>query len=211
VATKLVQAFYKQIFIDRFFHADPHPGNFFVQRGSDGQVRIVVLDFGSVSEVSNHLAGGMLDILTGLMTRNDDLVLKGIEGMGFVAEGGDRTLLERTVRMYFEKLLQMDVTDFSKIGADMTARLAKTDEEQRTELRELMKSIEYPQGWFYVERAVIMMFGLSVQLAPTLNTLRVGFPYIMQFLATTQAAAHDATVKATQKSQAAAQSTPRGA
>jgi ubiquinone biosynthesis protein len=32
VATKLIKVFYKQLFIDRFFHADPHPGNFFVQR-----------------------------------------------------------------------------------------------------------------------------------------------------------------------------------
>ena len=30
VATKLIKVFYKQLFIDRFFHADPHPGNFFV-------------------------------------------------------------------------------------------------------------------------------------------------------------------------------------
>src|SRR6188472_1025338 len=36
VATKLTKIFYKQLFIDRFFHADPHPGNFFVQKGPDG-------------------------------------------------------------------------------------------------------------------------------------------------------------------------------
>src|SRR5262249_8984055 len=47
VATKLIKVFYKQLFVDRFFHADPHPGNFFVQRGPDGQARIVVLDLGS--------------------------------------------------------------------------------------------------------------------------------------------------------------------
>jgi ubiquinone biosynthesis protein len=31
VATRLVQAFYKMLFVDRFFHADPHPGNFLVE------------------------------------------------------------------------------------------------------------------------------------------------------------------------------------
>ena len=36
VATKLIKVFYKQLFIDRFFHADPHPGNFFVQSGPEG-------------------------------------------------------------------------------------------------------------------------------------------------------------------------------
>lgn len=186
VATKLVQMFYKQLFVDRFFHADPHPGNFFVQRGPQGQVRIVTLDFGSASEVTDSLADGMIDILSGLMSRNDDLVIRGIDTMGFVAENGDRALLEKTIRKYFEKLLSLNITDYSKIGADMASRLA-TAEDRRAELRELMKSVQYPPGFFYVERAVVIMFGLSVQLAPKLNTVRVGFPYVMKFLAERQA------------------------
>lgn len=196
VATKLTQVFYKQLFADRFFHADPHPGNWFVQRGPEGQVRIVVLDLGSASEVTDNLADGMLDILQGLMTRNDDLVVKGIETMGFVAEGGDRELLERTTRKYFEKLLNLNITDFSRISPETAQQLADP-ELKRDELRELMKSIAYPEGWFYVERAVVIMFGLSAQLAPKLNTIHVGFPYIMKFLADRRAArlAAQATVK----------------
>jgi hypothetical protein len=49
-----------------------------------------------------------------------------------------------------------------------------------------MKSIAYPEGWFYVERAVVIMFGLSTTLAPKLNTLQLGFPYIMKFIAERQ-------------------------
>jgi predicted unusual protein kinase regulating ubiquinone biosynthesis (AarF/ABC1/UbiB family) len=134
----------------------------------------------------------MLDILQGLMTRNDDLVVKGIETMGFVAEGGDRALLERAVRKYFEKLLNLNITDFSKISPDMAKNLADV-EVKRDELRELMKSIAYPEGWFYVERAVVIMFGLASQLAPKLNTIHVGFPYIMKFLADRRAARAAAT------------------
>ncbi len=182
VATKLTQVFYKQLFADRFFHADPHPGNWFVQRGPEGQPRIVVLDLGAASEVTDNLADGMLDIVQGMMTRKDDLVVKGIETMGFVAEGGDRKLLEKTTRKYFEKLLNLNITDFSKISPEMAQTLADP-EMRRDDLHNLMKSIAYPQGWFYVERAVVIMFGLSAQLAPKLNTMQVGFPYIMKFLA----------------------------
>jgi predicted unusual protein kinase regulating ubiquinone biosynthesis (AarF/ABC1/UbiB family) len=187
VATKLTQVFYKQLFLDKFFHADPHPGNFFVQRGPEGQVRIVVLDLGAASEVRDNLADGMLDILSGMMTRNDNLVVRGIEEMGFVAEGGDRALLERTTRRYFEKLLNFNITDFGKINPDDVANHFADVELKREELRELMKSIAYPEGWFYVERAVVIMFGLSSQLAPKLNTLHVGFPYVMKFIAERQA------------------------
>lgn len=186
VATKLVQVFYKQLFADRFFHADPHPGNFFVQCGPDGQARIVVLDLGSASEVTDSLADGMLDVLTGMMTRDDTKVVSGIETMGFVAEGGDRELLERTTKLYFQKLLDLEIEDFGKVGLEVGEHFADI-QPKRTELREIMKSIQYPLGWFYVERAVVILFGLSATLAPKLNTLQVGFPYIMKFLADQQA------------------------
>jgi len=182
VATKLTQVFYKQLFLDRFFHADPHPGNFFVQKGPAGQVRIVVLDLGSASEVRDNLADGMIEILQGLLTKSDDLVVRGIETMGFVAEGGDRALLERTVRKYFEKLLNLNITDFSKIDPNVAHQLADPDM-KRDDIRELMKSIAYPEGWFYVERAALIMFGLSSQLAPKMNTVQVGMPYVMRFIA----------------------------
>lgn len=181
VATKLVKVFYKQLFVDRFFHADPHPGNFFVQRGPEGQAKIVVLDLGSATELRPNLADGMFDILSGLMTRNDNLVVKGIHEIGFVAPNGDRELLERKTRRYFEKLLNLNITDFSKLDPALTQRLANIDL-KREELRQLMRSIAYPEGWFYVERAALIMFGLQAQLAPKLNGIQVGFPYIMQFM-----------------------------
>jgi ubiquinone biosynthesis protein len=181
VATKLIKVFYKQLFIDRFFHADPHPGNFFVQKGSKGQVQIVVLDLGSATELRGNLADGMFDILQGLMTRKDDLVVKGIDEMGFIAPTGDRALLERTTRKYFEKLLNLNIQDFSHIDPRVAEQLADPDI-KREELRELMRSIAYPEGWFYVERASVIMFGLQTQLAPKLNGIQVGFPYIMQFV-----------------------------
>jgi predicted unusual protein kinase regulating ubiquinone biosynthesis (AarF/ABC1/UbiB family) len=188
VATKLVQVFYKQLFADKFFHADPHPGNFFVQRGPEGQARLVLLDFGSASEVSDNLVDGMLDILAGLMARQDSLVVRGVELMGFVAENGDRALLERVTRSYFEKLLNLNITDFGRISPEVAQSLADPGV-KKEELRRLMRSIQYPLGWFFVERAVIILFGLSAQLAPRLNTVHVGFPYIMKFLAESRRAA----------------------
>jgi ubiquinone biosynthesis protein len=182
VGRKLTEVFYKQLFVDRFFHADPHPGNWFAQRGPSGQVRIVVLDLGSATALRDNLADGMMDILQGLLTRTDDLVLRGIETMGFVAPSGDRALLERTVRRYFEKLLNLNIRDFGKIAPDVAVSLADP-ELRRHELRDLMKSIAYPEGFFYVERAAMIMFGLTAQLAPKLNTIQVGFPYIMKFVA----------------------------
>lgn len=181
VGTKLIEAFYKQLFLDGFFHADPHPGNFLVQKGPDGP-RVVVLDFGAATECRQNLIDGMLDVLRGTFARDDNLVMQGIETMGFVAAGGDRALLERTVKRYFQKLLDLDIQDFSRIKPETAQKLADP-EVKKDELRELMKSVEYPEGWFYAERAIVIIFGLCAQLAPKMNTIQIGFPYIMRRLA----------------------------
>lgn len=180
VARRLVEAFYKQLFLDGFFHADPHPGNFLVQATPDGP-RLVVLDFGSATECRRELIDGMLEILRGLVGRDDGLVIRGIHTMGFVAPGGDQALLEKTIKAYFQKLLALDIQDFGNLGPDVQKALADPGV-TLGELREVMRAVEYPDGWFFVERAVVILFGLSAQLAPRLNTIQVGFPYIMQRL-----------------------------
>jgi ubiquinone biosynthesis protein len=181
VATRLVQSFYKQLFVDRFFHADPHPGNFLVQRGPDGAPRIVVLDFGAISEVSDALIDGALEVLQGVLTADGPMVLRGFRRMGFVAEGANEELLEQTVMLYFKKLLKVkDRSAGALIRADRVdlEKLA-SPEVDREELRDLMRSIAYPDGWFFVERAAIIAFWLVGQIDPGLDTMRVGVPYVL--------------------------------
>uniref|UniRef100_T1J4A6 ABC1 atypical kinase-like domain-containing protein n=1 Tax=Strigamia maritima TaxID=126957 RepID=T1J4A6_STRMM len=46
VNEKLIKTFAEQIFHTGFVHADPHPGNVYVRKGSDGKAQIVLLDHG---------------------------------------------------------------------------------------------------------------------------------------------------------------------
>ena len=185
LAERLVKSFYKQVFVDRFFHADPHPGNFLVQpvEGSD-DAKLVVLDFGAISEVDERTVFGMVDVLRGFFEQNDALTLQGIVDMGFVAEGGDRALLEQTVKKYFQKLLKLESrTPGALMKANSKELEALADPEvERRELRGLMRSVRYPDGWFYVERASVMMFWLAGQIAPDLDQVQVGFPYVLPLL-----------------------------
>ena len=185
LAERLVKSFYKQVFVDRFFHADPHPGNFLVQpvEGSD-DAKLVVLDFGAISEVSDKTVYGMIDVLRGFFEQNDALALQGIEAIGFMAEGGDRALLEQTVKTYFQKLLKLEArTPAALMNANAKELEALADPEvERRELRSLMRSVHYPDGWFYVERASVMMFWLAGQIAPDLDQVQVGFPYVLPLL-----------------------------
>jgi ubiquinone biosynthesis protein len=193
VAVRLVQAFYKMLFVDRFFHADPHPGNFLVEPlGDPGAAakgkrpfRLVVLDFGAICEARDELIDGLVEILKGVFTQDDSLVVKGFRRMGFAAEGGNDALLERTVRSYFSKLLKIqDRTPAALMRASPAQLEQLADPEvERGELQELMRSFEYPEDWFYVERACVVLFWLAAQIDPTLDTMTAGFPYVMPLLA----------------------------
>jgi predicted unusual protein kinase regulating ubiquinone biosynthesis (AarF/ABC1/UbiB family) len=193
LATRLVQSFYKQLFVDRFFHADPHPGNFLAQRGPDGAPRIVILDFGAISEVADSLVDGALEVLQGVLSADGPMVLQGFRRMGFVAPGGNEALLEQTVMTYFKKLLH--VKDHSA-GAIMRADrrdLEKLASPEVGDLHDLMHSIAYPDGWFYVERAAVIAFWLVGQIDPTLDTMSVGVPYVLPLVMQKQMSAATAS------------------
>jgi predicted unusual protein kinase regulating ubiquinone biosynthesis (AarF/ABC1/UbiB family) len=172
------------LFVDRFFHADPHPGNFLIEPEKGGGFRLVVLDFGAICVASDRLIDGLIEVLQGAFTSDDALVVKGFRAMGFVTIGGNDALMERTVKMYFKKLLKLQDRSPSALmraSADQLERLADPEVE-RGELQELMRSFEYPEDWFYVERACVLLFWLAAQIDPKLDTLQAGFPYVMPLL-----------------------------
>jgi predicted unusual protein kinase regulating ubiquinone biosynthesis (AarF/ABC1/UbiB family) len=70
LAEELFQAYLKQIFIDGFFHADPHPGNVFIT--PDG--RIALLDLGMVARLSPRLQEQLLQMVLAISEgRADDV------------------------------------------------------------------------------------------------------------------------------------------
>ncbi|MEZ4311391.1 MAG: AarF/UbiB family protein [Polyangiaceae bacterium] len=190
VASRLVQAFYKMLFVDRFFHADPHPGNFLVEKVAPSGFRVVVLDFGAACEAREEIVDGLLDCVQGVFMQDDKLTLSGFFKMGFVAEGGNRELIEKTARTYFGKLLKIKDRTPAALMKQRPEDLQKLadPEVERKELQELMRSVEYPEDWFYVERASVMMFWLCAQIDPNLDTMAAGLPYVMPLVMAKQAA-----------------------
>jgi ubiquinone biosynthesis protein len=59
-ARQLLESFYKQIMVDGFFHADPHPGNLMWQPEED---RLYFLDLGMVGEVGPEMREQMMLLL----------------------------------------------------------------------------------------------------------------------------------------------------
>ncbi|HEY6880461.1 MAG TPA: AarF/UbiB family protein [Polyangiales bacterium] len=185
VATRLIQAFYKQMFVDRFFHADPHPGNFLVQKGEDGRPHIVVLDFGAISEAKDNLIDGLLDVVQGLFSGDADKLIDGFLTMGFVAENADRKTLGELTRTYFAKLMKFKDRSPAAFMKQKPSELREAfgdPDVDLDDLRELMKSVHYPDTWFYVERAIVLLFWLSATIDSTVDSVQAGFPYVLPLL-----------------------------
>jgi predicted unusual protein kinase regulating ubiquinone biosynthesis (AarF/ABC1/UbiB family) len=185
VAKLLVECYFGMLLEHRVFHADPHPGNFLVRPGPV----LVILDYGAVEEVTDSLADGMRAVVLGAITRSDDQILEGLERMGFVAEGGDRDLLARVGREYLKILANTKITDFAQLDRATVERLTMEGYQQvKGQLREVMKSVEYPEGYFYVERTLVLLFGLVGQLAPKTGLPGLVLPYASLAMAKSLAA-----------------------
>jgi predicted unusual protein kinase regulating ubiquinone biosynthesis (AarF/ABC1/UbiB family) len=68
LAEELFQAYLKQILVDGFFHADPHPGNVFVT--TDG--RIALLDLGMVGRIPPSLQDHLLRLMLAVADGNGE-------------------------------------------------------------------------------------------------------------------------------------------
>lgn len=178
VGRLLVECYFAMLLEHRLFHADPHPGNFLVRPGPE----LVILDYGAVEEVTDALADGMKLVVLGAVTRNDEQILQGLERMGFVAADGDRELLAKVGREYLKVLAGVKFTNFAQLDRDTIEKLSGY-EQARGQLREIMRSVEYPEGYFYVERTLVLLFGLVGQLAPNAGLPGLVLPYASQAFA----------------------------
>ncbi len=89
VADKLFDTYLKQIFEDRFFHADPHPGNLFVlpldEKETDqiGQNwRLVFIDFGMTGSISKQLMHSLREILIAVGTQDAKRIINAYKTLG---------------------------------------------------------------------------------------------------------------------------------
>ena len=84
-----------------FFHADPHPGNVFIQ--SDGTLGLI--DFGAVGRLDPIEQQALVDILAGLVARDVGLLRDGIERVAEMSGQVSAERLERAIaRLMTENL-----------------------------------------------------------------------------------------------------------
>lgn len=109
ITTILFRAFFKQVYIDGFFHADPHPGNiFYLQDG-----RVALLDCGMVGRLDPRTQ----QILTEMLLAIVDLDARRCSQLTLeLAEGGQQVNLNRLTNDYDRMLRKYYNRSISQIN-----------------------------------------------------------------------------------------------
>lgn len=107
LATALVQNFMKQVFVDHYFHADPHPGNILFARVPEGQrevgkqfhhafkygeisyqqekplppYRLTYLDFGMMGRLTPVMADGIAEVILALTSKDHHRIAQAVLGI----------------------------------------------------------------------------------------------------------------------------------
>ena len=85
-ARQLAESCCKQILVDGFFHADPHPGNLM---WSPDEQRLFLLDFGSVSEVGADLRELLILVLAAFWQGDADVLSDAILMLSNLHDGSE--------------------------------------------------------------------------------------------------------------------------
>lgn len=93
LAEELFRAYLKQIFIDGFFHADPHPGNVFLT--DDG--RIALLDLGMVATIPARLQEYLLQMILAISEGRSDETADYLLKIGETGDSLDEPVFRRRV------------------------------------------------------------------------------------------------------------------
>lgn len=152
----------KMIFEDGFFHADPHPGNLFInQSGSIG-----LIDFGMVGELSAQLREQLAKLLAALIADNPGRIGTALLALSVSPPGTDRRALERDI-IQFMRLYQgknLGEVEIAPLLIQMLALL-------RTH------HIQLPQELALLTKMVLMTEGMGTRLDPEFNLGTVLKPY----------------------------------
>ncbi len=185
VAELLLEAYFKQIFVAEFFHADPHPGNLFVRprpaAEAAGDVppdfQLVFVDFGMAVRLPKAMGENLRKILIGVTQRDSRQLVEAYRDLGFFLPGADveritdahETILDQIYGRNLLDLTQPDPREIEAIGR---------------EFRDLLFDFPFqiPQDFIYLGRALGMISGLVSTLDPHINPWRQIERYGQQLL-----------------------------
>ncbi|UCE37319.1 MAG: AarF/ABC1/UbiB kinase family protein [Thermoplasmata archaeon] len=168
ITDTLGRAYIKQIFIDGFFHADPHQDNIFVMKGN----RVCFLDFGAIGYMNDETREQVGTFYISLIQKN---VSKAASTFVEMSQG-------RESEINFQRL-EWDLRDFIDFSL-----LKKEDVPIAEGMNQRMADIAIrhklmlPSSFFLFERALMQVEGVCRDLNPKFDIVEVAQANIIPLL-----------------------------
>ncbi|HXU45169.1 MAG TPA: AarF/UbiB family protein [Thermoanaerobaculia bacterium] len=187
VARRLYRAYMRQIFEFWFVHADPHPGNLFVQpldetpaarnpegvESGDGRpFRIVFVDFGMMATIPGHLREALREYAIALGTRDAARMVQAYVAAGVLLPDADLDRLEEVHAELFARFWGVAVGKMRDVAlAEARYFLRK----YRDLLYEMPFQIQV--DLLFVSRAIGLLAGLTTSLDPDFDPWAATLPF----------------------------------
>lgn len=175
VAKRLLDTYMQQIFEERFFHADPHPGNLFVYPlpvddeskyiGNGGRpFYLIFIDFGMTGSLTVELTQGIIKTLEAVITQDADKLVKAYEDLGFLLPSADNKRIRKAIQLAFDEVWGMSMADMRDMDYDRAAQIGE-------QFNDLLYDLPFrvPQDFVYLGRTVGILSGMSTALDPNFN------------------------------------------
>ena len=107
MATKLTYNYFKQVFEDGFFHADPHPGNILIHENT-----IAYIDFGLMGTLDLSLRKKLNEFLKGAVIGDIELMTKSIVKIGIKKGPMDMNKLYGDIEIMYNSYIDESVYDY---------------------------------------------------------------------------------------------------
>ena len=153
----------KEVLIDGFFHADPHPGNMLIMPGEV----IGVLDFGTVGRLDEKDRANLARLFIAAVQLDAEAIVDQLQRMGVADYRVDRGGLERDLkriltRYYGLPIYEIDAQEISKAVQPILYEY----------------KLYIPTDYYLLMKTVIMMQGVGLTLDPDFDIFEAAQPYI---------------------------------
>jgi predicted unusual protein kinase regulating ubiquinone biosynthesis (AarF/ABC1/UbiB family) len=144
----LVDSYLKQLLVDGFLHADPHPGNFLLQPGP----RLGVVDFGACASLSEPTRMAMRSLYEAGIRNDLRGSVEALDALGFKTRSGSLDALVQWASLF----------DFEDSGEDREAAWGKLMAAHRAD-----PLVRIPEELIMVGRVLIVQTGLIARIRPS--------------------------------------------
>ena len=174
LARTLAHAYLSMVFVDGFFHADPHPGNLFVE--ADGHLAMV--DFGMMGTVAPGVRHALVAILVALSTRDMQGSQWALRELGIVPAGVDKQEFSDELASLTSATVDVPLGELRL--APLLSRFMSVVRRYR---------LRVPRELALLMKTIVMCESLAAQLDPAFSLAPVLAPFVGMAFGTTETAA----------------------